>query len=364
MNYNDFLNFLEKSEKQVVDFIMKNHRSIPSCGHKIIDECLITYIERGGKRLRPAVLLMSCGAVGGDLNVALPAASAIELFHTWTLVHDDLIDNDNLRRGKPTIHVAAKELAIQQLNMNETSAKKLAHDIAILIGDLQHGWSISLLTQSLLVDSVSPAVIFDIIQKLQTVVLRTLIHGETVDVELGLMENNITSIDEDKIINMHWMKTGVLYEFAGLFGAMIGKNSIDKNDPQISAIKNFCSNCGIAFQLRDDILGIVGNEKELGKPVGSDIREGKKTTIVRTALINANENQREVIMNILGKKDATESEIELLTKLLIDLQGIERTHQLAQSYIEKAIPYLSELESSSYKKILDQWAYYMIERTY
>ena len=85
---------------------------------------------------------------------------------------------------------------------------------------------------------------------------------------------------------------------------MIGKGTSDINDPQVTALKDFATNCGIAFQLQDDILGITGDEKLLGKPIGSDIRGGKKTTIVLESLKNANEEQKNLILNVLGNKDA------------------------------------------------------------
>jgi len=364
MNFNDFLYFLSKVEKEIPNFIMKNCQNRQNFNPKIIERSVTSYIKRGGKRLRPAVLLMACGAVGGEENIAIPAAAAIELFHTWTLVHDDLIDNDHLRRGEPTVHVAAKNMATKDFGFNETQAAKFGQDIAILTGDVQHGWAISLFTEKPLIDEVNPEVLFAIINKLQTEILCTLVHGEVIDVEYGMKQNGILEIPEDKIVSMLWMKTGVLYEFAGLAGAMIGKNTTNTSDIEISSIKNFCSNCGTAFQLRDDILGVLGKEKELGKPVGSDIREGKKTTIVRTALLNAGPKETAILKGILGKRNASEEEIRIATKLLLDLGGVQHTHELATQYVEKAIPFLSSIRSSKYKTLLEQWAYYLIERNY
>jgi geranylgeranyl diphosphate synthase type I len=364
MIYNDFLGFLVVSEKKILHYIIQNYRNRQNFRPDIIEESVTSYIKRGGKRLRPAVLLMACGAVGGDEEAAIPAAAAIELFHTWTLVHDDLIDNDGLRRGQSTVHVAAKRVALENLKLTEAQAQKYGEDVAVLAGDIQHGWSISLFTEKPLVEKVHPKVIFKLINTLQTYVLTTLVHGEMIDVEFGMRENGILDISEDQIINMLWMKTGVLYEFAGMAGALIGKNSAETDDAEVIAIKSFCSNCGVAFQLRDDILGILGKESKLGKPVGSDIREGKKTTIVRTALLNANQKESEVIRGILGKRDASEDEIRMVTKLLVDLGGVQRTYELATAYIEKANPFLADIRDSKYKVLLKQWAYYLVERNF
>lgn len=364
MEYTVFFDFLKKTEKSFSEFIIQNFDEIRIYCPEVIEKSVLSYILRGGKRLRPAVVLMACGAVGGDIETALPVAVATELFHTWTLVHDDIIDNDELRRGYPTIHIEAKEYAKEKLKFNSVQAEKYGQDIAILTGDVQHGWSISLLTNGKIQKKVQPDVIFKIISRLQTFVLCTLVHGEVKDVEFSMKGDWFLDISEEDILNMLWMKTGVLYEFSAMAGAMIGKNSSDMEDQEIDALIKFCGNCGTAFQLRDDILGILGDEKDLGKPVGSDIREGKKTTIIRTALINANKQEKEYISKILGNSSASFEELERVKKMLIELGGIQHTYDLAKSYIDKSLPFLDVIKSSKYKSLLEQWAYFLIERNY
>ena len=116
--------------------------------------------------------------------------------------------------------------------------------------------------------------------------------------------------------------------------------------------------------MRDDILGIVGTEAKLGKPVGSDIREGKKTLIVRAALLNASEADAALLRAILGKKDATNDEVALATRLLRDNGGIDYVHNLAVHYIDKARPRLDVLPDTPSTNRLHQWAQYMIDRAY
>jgi geranylgeranyl diphosphate synthase type I len=163
---------------------------------------------------------------------------------------------------------------------------------------------------------------------------------------------------------MLWLKTGILYEFAGLAGAMIGKDTADIKDSGVQAVKSFTGKCGIAFQLQDDILGILGDEKVLGKPVGSDIREGKKTTIVLEALKNANEEQREAILKSLGNPDCSEDDIKLVKTLFVDLNGIEHTRNLALNYIKEALPHLEKIKDSYYRMLLYEWADYMVNRDF
>jgi geranylgeranyl diphosphate synthase type I len=163
---------------------------------------------------------------------------------------------------------------------------------------------------------------------------------------------------------MLWLKTGVLYEFAGWAGALLGLNAVHpEEDPRVAALKKFASHCGTAFQLQDDILGIVGDESVLKKPVGSDIREGKQTVIVHEALLYATEEQKLIIRKTLGNKNATNGDIQRVIALFRE-HGIDRAKQRARGYIEKALPHLECLQPSKYKDLLYAWAEYMLDREF
>lgn len=180
-----------------------------------IKEAICDYFYRGGKKLRPGVLLFSCGAVGGDERYALPAAAAVEAFHTWTLVHDDIIDRDNKRRGKFTVHhkFFKKALENTDIHFELKEAKHYGLSVGILAGDVQHGWSISLLTELSTKFKVNPYVAIFLIKNLDSYVLNTLVEGEMLDILYS--KQSIESLDEDLIIQMLCKKTGALYEFAG-----------------------------------------------------------------------------------------------------------------------------------------------------
>lgn len=366
MDYKDFFAYLENAEKKISDFIEQNEVKKFFKPDDLHDSVL-SYINRPAKRLRPSVLLMACGSVGGEEreNIAIPAATGVELFHTWTLVHDDLIDNDSLRRGEPTVHKAMMERSKINLGLNDNLASEYGRDIAILTGDMQHGWAITSFIDCALNMTVDPILILKIIKHLQTYVLGNLIYGEVLDVQYGMTSGtDMSNIDEDKIVYMLWLKTGVLYEFSGLAGALIGKNTTNFEDEQVKAIKTFSSSCGTAFQLQDDILGILGDEKSIGKPVGSDIREGKKTVIVYEAVKNASKAEKEKIFSVLGNKTASTDEIKEITNLFQTLGGIERTSNLAKNFIKKALPQLDVIPDSKYKELLILWADFMINRQF
>ena len=362
MKYQKFLEELGHAEKLVTKYILDQADSGIRIKPAVIETGMLSYIKHGGKRLRPSVLMLSCMAVGGKKEMALPAAAAVELFHTWTLVHDDIIDNDKLRRGRETVHVTAAKYGETQLKLQPEVARKYGTDSAIMTGDVQHGWSVSLLSDNLPAAGVSPEIALHLITLLQVNVLRTLVEGEMLDVEFGLC-SDIQQFTDEQILDMLWKKTGILYEYCGIAGALIGKNRFEY-DQQVEALKDFCSLCGTAFQVRDDILGLVGKESELGKPVGSDIREGKKTLLVREALINASENQKYEMLKVLGNPRASGEEIEKVTRLIADLGGVDKARKIAQEYVNRALPLLDVLPSSYSRELLYDWANYMVDRSY
>lgn len=324
-----------------------------------LNHAVYSYINMGGKSLRPVVLMLSCAAVGGEEYSALPAAAAIEVYHTWTLVHDDIIDRDNKRRGAPTVHSDFTTIATNEMNYTAKEAEQYGLSVAILTGDVQHAWAILMLTE-LTKYNIKPELVLALIAELSGRVSLLLAEGEVLDVQYA--KRPIKEMSESQIIDMLWKKTGILYEFAGRVGAAIGRGDTTLQDDMVTTIGSFCSRCGTAFQLQDDILGIVGNEDQLGKPVGSDIREGKRTTIVLHAFRESNKSQKMLMEKILGNIDATEKEIKDITTLFRDLGGITYTQDLAKKYIEEAITFLKPIPSSKYKDLLLELAQYMIDR--
>jgi len=365
-DYTTLFSFLSETEHSILDYFSKSDL-LSILKPDDIHDSVLSYLQRPAKRLRPSVLLMACGCLGGEERVefAIPAAAGIELFHTWTLVHDDIIDNDKLRRGAPTVHEAMSERAKLTLTSDSNLAQEYGRDIAILTGDIQHGWSITSFIDCALQMSVDPMVILQLVRHLQTHVIGNLVYGEVLDVQFGIQNAvDMSGINEEQIVNMLWLKTGILYEFAGLAGALIGINAANFDDSQVCALKQFTSHCGTAFQLQDDILGILGNEEELGKPIGSDIREGKKTVIVFESLKNADVDERNIILSTLGNKHASADAIDEVTSLFKQLGGINRTKELAEIYIRKALPHLDEIPDSKYKQLLILWASFMINRKF
>lgn len=357
----DFFAELKKREKWVTAYL--NSQEFESWFYpEQLKGAVYSYVNRAGKRLRPAVLLLACGAVGGKEEDAIPAAAAVEMFHTWTLVHDDLIDNDEKRRGGYTVHAQSSMMAKEQMNYSQNQARDFGRDIAILTGDVQQGWAVSLLCDCSLKGKVDPAVTITLIRMLESYVLNTLVSGETLDILFA--RQAIESFEPEQIIDMLWRKTGALYEYSAKAGAMIGLGTTDPEKKEVVALSNFTSKCGTAFQLQDDILGIVGNEEELGKPVGSDIREGKRTTIIYHAFKKASPPQKAKLQSILGSQSASGGEIDEVKQLLVQLDGVEETKRMAQQIIEEARKELEVIPDSGYKELLLAWADFMVSRDF
>lgn len=327
-----------------------------------LHDAAYSYIKHGGKSLRPAVLLLSCGAVGGDEQVALPAAAAIEVYHTWTLVHDDIIDRDKKRRGAPTLHEEFTTRAQTDLGWTGEEARHYGLSLALLAGDMQQAWVWAMLFELTLKHKVDPALVLQLAFELATHVQALLVEGEILDVQYSKKLDG--KLDEAMIVEMLWRKTGVLYEFAGRVGAAIGLGDANPDHPLVKGIKTFCSQAGTAFQIQDDILGIVGDEAQLGKPVGSDIREGKHTLITLKALELADDSAKQVLQKTLGNPHATPEDVQTVTNLLRELGAIEYTQTLARNYVEKALAHLAIVPDSDYKKLLQSWAEYLIEREF
>lgn len=361
VNYEDFVAALEERKQVVYEYLYRDRYSTRFQPPHIRD-AIYSYMDAGGKSLRPAVLLFACGAVGGDESRAVPVAAAIEIFHTWTLVHDDVIDRDTKRRGGPTVHEEFRRRAIDELGYEAAEAEHYGLSIAILAGDMQQGWAVSILSRLAEEGGVDPRVALHLIHDAEMRVLSLLIDGEMRDVQFS--KTDITEVTEEDVISMLTKKTGVLYEYAGKAGSMIGLDTCDETVPVIQAISQFASGCGTAFQLQDDILGVVGDEAALGKPVGSDIREGKRTTIVLQAYRNATEAQRDKLTSVLGNTGASSEDIATATAMLRDLGGIDYTAKLAKSYVESAMANLEVIPPSRYRDLLGFWADYMVNREF
>ncbi len=209
----------------------------------------------GGKRIRPVLAMISCGAVGGVPEQALDIASAIEILHNFTLAHDDIMDDSPMRRGRPTLH-----------NKWDASA-------AILTGDIMVGYAYKLLPFA--DEHGRSKELFSAF----TDALIEVCEGQAYDMEF----NNRKDVSIEEYMLMIGKKTAYMLETSAAIGGLAGNG----NEEEIGCLRKFGYSLGIAFQLQDDLLDLLSDDKVLGKNIGEDIKEGKKTLMILKALDKA-----------------------------------------------------------------------------
>jgi geranylgeranyl diphosphate synthase type I len=324
-----------------------------------IHDAIYSYVQRRGKALRPIVLLLCCGAAGGDEGQALPAAAAVEVFHTWTLVHDDMIDRDDTRRGSPTVHAQYTRHAQEVFGLKGEDAAHYGRTVAILAGDLQQSWSFALMSD-LRKKGVPPYVVVELVERMATWLTPELLEGEMLDVQYSLTP--FEQLTEDDVLRMLSKKTATLLEYAAWCGAKIGLGSREDEANLAVRLGEFARLCGTAFQLHDDLLGLTADETLLGKPVGSDLREGKRTLIIYRALARVDEAGRRRILSTLGNPSASPAEIAATMKIIEGTGAIEEVSDLANSHISQAQAILGDLPPSPQRQLLEAWANYLLAR--
>jgi geranylgeranyl diphosphate synthase type I len=336
-------------------------------------EAILSYVRRRGKGLRPALLMLSCGAVGGNEEQAVPAAAAVEVFQIWTLVHDDIIDRDRTRRGHPTVHARFADIGEAEIGLSQGEAAHYGTSVGILAGDLQQSWCYALLCD-LERRGVPATLIVELVGRMASSLTPQLMEGEMLDVQFSLRSRDLLSDAVSdlgttlpggaEVLDMLEKKTGTLLEYAAWAGARIGLARNGEDPSQAERLGQFARLCGRGFQLHDDLLGLTADERVLGKPVGSDLREGKLTYIVSRGLELASAEQRNILGSVLGNSEATPSQIDTAVEVLRATGALQNTAELAQTFIEQALALLDALPPSNQRELLRAWAVYLLARQY
>jgi len=323
-----------------------------------IKEGALLYFFRGGKRLRPALLRLFAGAYGGAEaeDRALYAALAIELFHNWTLVHDDIIDRDSTRRGAKSTHYhIAESFGSRQEGDN---AFEYGVDAAILAGDSLHALSVRSLVK-LSENKVSSDVVLKLIELMEGDILDRLIYGEALDTRFGLLQGEVK---REHCLDMIYGKTGALFAFCAMAGTMIGLGSSDLTSDEVKRAMTFGLECGLAFQLQDDILSLTSDQKTFGKPVLNDIREGKNTLIKHYAYTLCQGEKRAVLERAMNNRNAAEAQLFAARDLILSCGALEMTLADAADATNKALEAIEGLPESKYKNLIIKWAEMMLKR--
>ena len=322
-------------------------------------ECLCSAVRsypiRGGKRIRPALVLWACGALGGEEKSAAYAAAAVEIYHSWTLVHDDIIDEDEVRRGLPTTHVELSTHAEVAYKKNKTLCDKFGRDMAILAGDIQQAWAIDLLMRSTEL-GCAPQLVLDLTRRLQNTVNRGLISGEALDVELPMREWD--KVSREEVIKTITGKTVCLLQYCVQTGGAIALGNADIRQPELRRLGDYANALGIAFQLRDDYLGIFGDFRTFGKPLGSDFQEGKPTLLFLEAMESLPESGRRELLSLTALPEYPMETIRRIRTLLQESGAAEKLLRQIEQYTDQAMACLKTLpDNSSSSRLIDLTAY-------
>ena len=247
-------------------------------------------LKAGGKRLRPILTLESCKIVGGKEEDAIPFAMAIEMIHTYSLIHDDLpaLDNDDLRRGKPTNH------------------KVFGEGMATLAGDALLNYAYEVMLSSSINKENPHKYLRAIYERATHAGIYGMIGGQVVDVE---SENKV--IEKEKLDFIHLNKTAAMIVGCMRAGAIIG----DATEEELKKITKYGRNIGLSFQVVDDILDITGDEEKLGKPIGSDIENHKSTYPSLLGLEKSRQIARQLIEEGKSSIEGLSSEVDFLNQL-------------------------------------------------
>jgi geranylgeranyl diphosphate synthase type II len=276
-------------------------------------------LQIGGKRLRPILTIMTCDLFNGNAKEAYDAALAIEVFHNFTLVHDDIMDSAPIRRGKETVH------------------KKWDLNTGILSGDAMMIFALQCF------ESYEPIIFKKLVQLFNKTGLEVC-EGQQLDIDFET--RNDVSIDE--YIKMITYKTSVLVAAAMKMGALIA----NANEKDTESIYNFGLNLGIAFQLQDDYLDTFGNSETFGKQIGGDIIENKKTFLYLKCLQVCNLTDKEKLLDLYNSDKTTSTKVAEVTALFKKNKIAEITIDEIAIYTNKAFGFLNNLGITEDKKIV------------
>lgn len=330
-SYNDI--FKNNLKQKIIEVESNMKQIMPNVEPKSVYSLCWDFLDRGGKRVRPYLMLTMMEAFNTDYKKGLEIASGIEIFHNFTLIHDDIEDSSELRRGKPCIHIM--------------------HGIPLAInaGD---GMFVHVL-KSISNSKISCEEKQKVLEMLSHGFIQVL-NGQ--GYELGWIHYNEWNLTEENYFKMAIGKTGELIATSAKVGAYLG----GANEEEILEMESFGLEIGLAFQIQDDVLNLIGEEQKYKKEIGGDIREGKRTLIVIHALKNINDEEKRKLIEILSAKENTKEEIEWSIELMKNSGSIQYAKTYAEELVEKAKKRLNFVKNNDKRKELELLADLFVRR--
>ena len=334
MNIPEIDEEMESTASDINEYILRRLKGTPS----ELYSASAHYISSGGKRLRPFMVVKACEMFGGSKMMALPAAASVEMIHNFSLVHDDIMDNDDVRHSVPTVH------------------KSYGLPLAILAGDVLFSKAYQMIVENCGKLGISNSRICEMVSMLSNACVYVC-EGQALDLGMAFEDK---LVNEQEYILMITKKTAALFGLSCALGVLSAPTSTEKDT---FALAQFGENVGIAFQLIDDLIGVIGDAKLTGKSVGNDLREGKKTLPILLALKISNNHNRDKILRAFASRNASSTEIREAVKAISSL-GIEQAvRDNARRHIQKAIESISQYDDSIPKRKIIASAHFIVERT-
>lgn len=329
MEAQEFKSELKRVARKVTEYIIAQLDKEP----KILYDASLHLIKSGGKRLRPFIVIKFYNLYRDDEDSVLPVAAALELVHNFTLIHDDIMDRDEERHGVRTVHFVYGDA------------------IAILAGDLLFAKAFELLSESKTLNDSRFRKAVRILSEASV----ELCEGQSDDV---------TSIergfDRKFYLGLINKKTSSLLSAASSIGCLAGGGT----DEEVREASLYGRKLGLAFQIVDDLLGVIGDPKVTGKPVGGDLREGKKTLPIFLALQRASEDERQIIEAVHGNRDAGQREIERAVEIIRGLKVEEDVRREAERYAKEALEHLYRLPDGPGRPWLVRLVDFVVKRAH
>ena len=325
---------------ETLDFVKEYSESIDKYLKSVIDRdsplsnIISESLMNSGKKIRPLLLLLSYESVSGkSYKFAIPLAAIYELAHTAALIQDDMLDNSPLRRNKITLW------------------KKYGKETALLVSDFLLFEIFGQLTKYN--KKIKEETLCRILKVIEETSKKS-VTGEFLDIEMG--KKRETTIDD--YIKMVGLKTGSLLAGACKSGAILGNG----NKKEVKLLEKFGENTGIAYQIKDDILDVSGNEKIIGKPIFQDIKNSRNNLVVIYTLGVVKRKDRNILEGILNKKEIHRTDMKKVTEIFKKYNAIKYAEKLAEKFSNKGRELLKNLKNSKAKEKLIKLSYYAERR--
>ncbi|MBP7928165.1 polyprenyl synthetase family protein [Patescibacteria group bacterium] len=357
----------QKAKEHLLDYISKvsphfdsffaSQKEVSKNINEIALDMVVRYEDFiGGKRLRGALTKLGYDLFGGSPAFeedVLKASSIIEIIHGFGLMHDDIMDEDELRRSKPTMHIQYEHVFDAKFSNSVRKKKLYGTAMAINVGDLGAFYA------NLIIDGTNfdPEIKMRFLKRVSQVVIQT-VHGQGLDVTYELD----SPPTEARVMDIHKFKTS-FYTVPGplQYGAILAGVSLE--DPRYLALEKFGVPIGIAFQLRDDELGMFSTPEKFGKPIYSDLRQGKNTLLFAKAFELATPEQLAFLSSVHGNANVTESDLKKVNQILEESGSVAYSRELSWKLVEEGKLYIKDItQDPKQVELLEVLANYVVTR--